>query len=113
MESGKAIRRGLPMRSFAQAAEVLKVLAHPVRLKLVELLSCHQLTVGQLSRRLGLPPNQVSQHLNQMRARGILARRREGRCVYYEVTHPHAQNLLRCIQRYEQTHLTYQDGEAI
>ncbi len=113
MEPKKATRRGLPMRAFEQAAEVLKALSHPVRLKLIELLSHHELTVNQLADRLKLPQNQVSTHLNRMRAQGILDRRREGREVYYRITHPHAQSVLRAIQRYEQVHMTFEGGEAI
>lgn len=109
----KATRRGLPMRAFEQAAEILRVLSHPVRLKLIELLSGHDLTVNQLAARLALPQNQVSGHLNQMRTHGILKRQRAGRNVHYHIAHPHALSVLRIIQKYEQVHRTYQGGEAI
>jgi DNA-binding transcriptional ArsR family regulator len=89
----------LPMEVLSRAAAVLRVLAHPHRLKIVELLSAGPMSVSQLTDQLHLAQNAVSQHLNFMKAHGILASRREGRSVFYEVVHPHARTVLGCIRR--------------
>lgn len=83
-----------------QVASVLKVLAHPLRLRMVERLSAERLTVGQLSLELNMAPAAVSQHLNFMRSHGILSATRQSRCVYYRVVSPYAATLLSCIRRH-------------
>ena len=83
-----------------QAAEVLRVLAHPHRLRFVDLLLNRRLRVGELAEAAGLAPAAVSQHLNHMRAHGILAVERDGREAYYHVVSPHAHQLLACIREH-------------
>lgn len=90
----------IPERLLEQAASVLRVLAHPHRLRIVELLEAERLTVGQLADAIGLAQHAVSQHLNHMKAHGILASRRDGRNVYYSVANPNALNVLDCIRRH-------------
>ena len=83
------------------AAGVLRVLAHPHRLRIVETLLSERLTVGELSRHVGLAQHATSQHLNHMRAHGILNPERHGRAVYYRVISPNARNVIHCIRRHE------------
>jgi len=83
-----------------QAAAVLRVLAHPHRLGIVELLMIQRHTVGELAEALGLAPHAVSQHLNHMKAFGILDSQRHGREVYYRVANPNAVNVIECIRRH-------------
>ena len=89
----------LPNTSFERIAPVLRVLGHPDRLRIVELLMREAVTVAELAERLDLAPNAVSQHLSGMAAHEIVARKREGRCVYYSVVHPAARSLLQCMYR--------------
>jgi len=91
----------IPLDVLERVAAALRVLAHPHRLKIAELLMHRDLTVGELAAELGIPPNACSQHLNRMRACGLLAARRQGKAVHYRVTHPSALNVIRCIQRHE------------
>ena len=90
--------REIDMQVLEMAASVLKVLAHPHRLKMVELLLSGRLSVGELAERMELAPNAVSQHLNQMKAHGILGVVRVGRTAYYHVTNINAQNVIKCIR---------------
>lgn len=90
----------LPMEALARAAATLRVLAHPDRLRIVELLLAGPRNVSQLTETLELAPNAVSQHLNFMKAHGILSSSRKGRSVYYRVVHPHARTVLGCIRRH-------------
>lgn len=90
----------LPERLLEQAAGVLRVLAHPHRLRIVELLSLQRHTVGELAEAIGLAQHAVSQHLNHMKAHGILDSRRVGRNVYYSVANPNALNILECIRNH-------------
>ncbi len=83
-----------------ESARVLRVLAHPHRLKFVELLMGGRLSVGELAEAVDLAPSAVSQHLNHMRAHGILDVEREGRTAYYRVDNPNAINVIQCIHRH-------------
>jgi len=83
-----------------RAADVLRVLAHPARLRIVELLLIERHRVADLADALDLAPNAVSQHLNLMKAHGLLAAERDGRKVHYRVINPHAGNVIDCIRRH-------------
>jgi ArsR family transcriptional regulator, zinc-responsive transcriptional repressor len=90
----------LRMSDLEACSQVLRVLAHPHRLKIVELLMGRQLSVGELALEVGLAPSAVSQHLSHMRAHGILGVRREGRTAYYRVENPSAENVIDCIRKH-------------
>jgi len=96
----KATARPLAMDTLEESARVLRVLAHPHRLKFVELLMRGRLSVGELADEVGLAPSAVSQHLSHMRAHGILGVEREGRTAYYRVETPNAVNVIKCIHKH-------------
>jgi DNA-binding transcriptional ArsR family regulator len=83
---------------FAQAAECLKILAHPVRLRMVQLLLNGRYTVGELAEDCDVPNNVASEHLRLMQRCGFFTSDREGRMVYYQVAEPHLQNIMDCIE---------------
>ena len=97
MIKNKTKRRLVSMARLEQAAGIMKVLAHPHRLRICDLLLSRRLTVGEIACDLDTPPNAVSQHLNLMKAHGILASERDGKEVYYCVVHPSPMWLLECI----------------
>ncbi|CAM4325109.1 ArsR/SmtB family transcription factor [Bacillus albus] len=64
--------------------DVLKVMAHPVRLKIVNELMHHKLcNVTQLTEILGIPQSTVSQHLSKLRGTVLRAERRGLEMHYY------------------------------
>jgi DNA-binding transcriptional ArsR family regulator len=81
-------------------AERLRVLAHPHRLRIVELLIADRHSVGELADAMDLKPSDVSRHLSHMRAHDLLDVERDGRTAYYRVVDPHARNLISCIRRH-------------
>jgi DNA-binding transcriptional ArsR family regulator len=87
----------LDMDMLSRAARNLRVMAHPVRIKMIELLLAKPVPVGELAESVDLPAAAVSQHLNIMRAQGIVRARREGRQVFYEVIAPQAHALIDCL----------------
>jgi len=90
----------IPMEQLEEAVEVLRILAHPHRLAICELLLNQRISVGEIAEQLNLPSNAVSQHLNGMRAYGLVKRHREGKTVYYQIVDPRPSWLLECIRRY-------------
>lgn len=89
------------METLERVAAALRVLAHPHRLKIVELLDGHELAVGGLADRLKIPQAACSQHLNLMRVHGLLRAKRTGREVFYEIANPSARNVIQCIREHE------------
>ena len=82
-----------------RAAEVLKTVAHPLRLRIVELLELGEKSVNELKQLLGVTQPLTSQHLSQMRMRGVLGSRREGTLVYYSIANPDVVKVIHCIRR--------------
>ena len=86
------------VRAFADAAECLKTLAHPVRLRVVQLLLHGRYTVGEIAEDCEIPDNVASEHLRLLQRCGFLSSQREGRRVYYEVAEPHLKQLMACVE---------------
>ena len=86
------------MEALGQAAECLKVLAHPVRIRMVQLLLHGRYTVGELAEDCDIPENVASEHLRFMQRCGFFTSEREGRKVYYEVAEPHLETMIDCIE---------------
>jgi DNA-binding transcriptional ArsR family regulator len=85
------------MDALGQAAECLRTLAHPVRIRIVQLLLHGRYTVGELAEDCGVPDNVASEHLRLMQRCGFFNSEREGRRVYYRVVEPQLENLMSCI----------------
>lgn len=68
---------------------VLSSLANTTRLQLLICLSEGEKNVSQLIGKCGLSQSAVSQHLEKLRKAGLVATRRDGKEIYYTLTHPH------------------------
>ncbi len=75
-------------------AEFFRILGHPVRVRILELLKDGERTVGDLQAELQMDSSGTSQHLGVLRKHGILDSRREGTSVYYAVRDPRIFQLL-------------------
>ncbi len=86
------------VQHFAEAAECLRTLAHPVRLRIVQLLLHGRYTVGEIAHDCEAPDNVTSEHLRLLQRCGFLRSERDGRFVYYQVAEPHLKQLMACIE---------------
>ncbi len=93
------IRQGkLKIEVLQRAAETLKMLAHPQRLRLIEVFEREtEMPVHVLMEKTGFPQAVVSQHLNQMRRAGLLSAERRGKERWYSIIDPRALSILNCI----------------
>jgi ArsR family transcriptional regulator len=66
-------------------AQILKSLAQPRRLMILDYLHSGEKSVGELAELLGLPQANVSQHLAVLRAQEIVSTRREGNTIFYSL----------------------------
>ncbi len=71
-----------------ELADILKVLAHPDRVRMVEELRSGELDVSTLAERLQLAQARVSQHLTLLRSHRLVGDRRLGRQHFYHLTQP-------------------------
>ncbi len=81
-------------RQFSEEAEILKVLGHPIRLKIVAGLCTQECNVKHIWECLGLPQATVSQHLALLKHKGIIQGKRDGVEVRYSVTNTLAKKLI-------------------
>ncbi|MEM6858450.1 MAG: metalloregulator ArsR/SmtB family transcription factor [Pseudomonadota bacterium] len=71
-----------------ELAELLKLIAHPDRLRLIEELRAGEKDVSNIAHALDLPATRVSQHLASLKAHRLVQERREGRNHFYRLTRP-------------------------
>jgi DNA-binding transcriptional ArsR family regulator len=81
----------------SHAADVLRAVAHPIRLQVVELLEEGEMCVGAISDALGEKQAITSQQLNIMKDKGILTSRREGTKVFYRLQNRNVTQVLHCV----------------
>ena len=84
--------------ALATAAEVIKCLGHPLRLRLLESLEGGERSVSDLQGYSGATQAAVSQQLATLKARAIVDCRREGTHVFYRITEPKVTAILGCIR---------------
>ncbi|MBU5675367.1 metalloregulator ArsR/SmtB family transcription factor [Alkaliphilus sp. MSJ-5] len=83
---------------FDENAEILKALAHPIRLCIVQgLISCNGCNVSKIQNCLDIPQSTISQHLAKLRSSGIIAGERNGLEIVYKVVNPKAKAIVNAI----------------
>jgi DNA-binding transcriptional ArsR family regulator len=97
MKSSQAVEL-LDEEALEGAAECLRTLAHPHRLRMVQMLLQAEFTVGQLAAACEIPSHMASEHLRLMRDRGLLDFERRGRRIYYHIVETGLASLLGCIE---------------
>ncbi|PJC48811.1 MAG: transcriptional regulator [Candidatus Omnitrophica bacterium CG_4_9_14_0_2_um_filter_42_8] len=66
-------------------ADFLKVLSHPIRLQIIELLKNGEKNVGTITKTIGIPQSSLSSHLLLLREGGILRSKQQGTLIYYSI----------------------------
>src|SRR5476651_1610781 len=86
------------LEALAQAAECLRTLAHPHRLRMVQMLLQGRYTVGELAEACGIPSHMASEHLRLMQRCRFLTSVKEGRKAYYQIAESHLANIMACVE---------------
>lgn len=92
-------------------AEFFRVLGHPVRVRILELLRDGEQAVGSLQAALGIDSSGTSQHLGALRRLGVLESRRDGTSVFYRVKDPRTFQLLEVARQILTSR--YEDAQAL
>lgn len=80
---------------YAMKANLFKGLAHPYRIRVLEILSgAEEVSVATLLAETGLEASHLSQHLSVLRKYGLVQSDRRGSIVYYRITSPNVADLL-------------------
>ncbi|BDD85825.1 ArsR/SmtB family transcription factor [Desulfofustis limnaeus] len=82
---------------FMVWADVLKLLAHPSRLCLIEALANGERCVGDLTEVIGHDISTVSKHLNLLREGGLVEDQKRGKQVYYRLRIPAVLHVFYCL----------------
>jgi DNA-binding transcriptional ArsR family regulator len=88
---------------FEMRAQVVKALAHPTRLFIVEELSKHEYCVCELTEMIGADTSTVSKHLSILKQAGIVKDDKRGTTVYYQLRCPCILDFFGCIEMVMQT----------
>jgi DNA-binding transcriptional ArsR family regulator len=90
-------------KKLERAAYVLKTVAHPTRIGIIDLLDQRkEISVSELCELLKCEQSLISHHLTNMRDKGLLEARREGKNIYYSLKDKTITNIIECINKCEQ-----------
>jgi ArsR family transcriptional regulator len=88
---------------YKDESELLKAIAHPVRLQIIDFLllriSEESCSVNSIRKKLGIPQPTISQHLQILRNHGIIDRSKKGVRVCYKVIDKRVVNILQLLEK--------------
>jgi ArsR family transcriptional regulator, arsenate/arsenite/antimonite-responsive transcriptional repressor len=95
--------KGLNMDKKTQAlyearARIIKAMAHPSRLFIIEELKKNERSVGELTELIGSDTSTVSKHLSVLKNSGIIVDERRGTSIIYQLKTPCILNFIECIE---------------
>ena len=97
VKEAKAMRL-TPLEALEQAAECLKTIAHPHRLRMIQMLLRGRYTVGELAEACEIPSHMASEHLRLMQRCSLLRNEKDGRKAYYQIAEPHLADIMACVE---------------
>lgn len=83
---------------YEARAKIIKALAHPSRLFIVDELNRGKRCVGELTEMIGTDASTVSKHLSVLKNAGLVRDEKVGSSVYYEFVAPCVSNFFDCIE---------------
>ncbi|MFZ5826660.1 MAG: ArsR/SmtB family transcription factor [Bacillota bacterium] len=95
----------MQMERLSLEADLLRVLGHPARLQIVEILARSETCVCDLIPQVGLEQSNLSQHLKLLRKHGVVDARREGTRVIYRLANGTIPALIAAASKAVQEHL--------
>jgi len=96
-DEGAAGELGESDQVFSSAAELFRLLATPIRLKIISALCQNEKNVSQLLAEIETTQPNMSQHLSTLYRAGVLSRRRDATQIYYRIGNERAATLCRAV----------------
>ena len=92
--------KDLELTQLEQAANMLKAIAHPMRIAILSYLEDgKRLTVTQIHELLNIEQSTTSHHLGILKDKGVLTSKREGKNTYYFLKHQRLSNIIECVSK--------------
>lgn len=88
-----------PVQPFETQAQIFKMLTHPARLAILEILRDGEHCVCHMEAHLGLRQTYISQQLAVLREGGLIQDRRDGWNIYYRIVDPRIFGVLDQVQK--------------
>jgi ArsR family transcriptional regulator len=92
------VRNKITKNRFEERARVIKAMAHPSRLFIIEELAKRERCVRELTDMIGSDVSTVSKHLSILREAGIITDEKRGLQVYYSLKMPCILNFFGCVE---------------
>jgi DNA-binding transcriptional ArsR family regulator len=90
----------LTPEQLEKAAGMLKAIAHPVRINILNLLEeGKKLSVTELHEMLKIEQSTASHHLGILKDKGVLGSKRDGKNTYYFLKHENLTNIIECVSK--------------
>ena len=90
----------IEINKLENASEMLKAIAHPVRIAIVELLGSDQKkNVTEIYEALNIVQAVASHHLSILKNKGVLISERSGKNCYYHLKHQRLSQIIECINK--------------
>ncbi len=83
---------------YEEQAKIIKALAHPSRLMIVDELNIQTRCVADLTRMIGVDTSTVSKHLSVLKNAGLVADERQGTTIFYHLRMPCLMDFIRCVE---------------
>ena len=84
---------------FERQARICKAFAHPVRLRMLDIVAGGEVGISDLQKELGISKANVSQHLAILKGAGVLTTRREGKQIYCSLAIPEVKQACQLIRK--------------
>ena len=92
--------KDLRLEQLEAAANMLKAIAHPMRIAILRYLDQHKrLTVSEIHKMLGIEQSTTSHHLGILKDKGVLKSEREGKNTYYSVKLNSLSHIIDCVSK--------------
>lgn len=90
--------KDLDIEKLESAANMLKAIAHPMRIAILSLLETEpKLTVSEIHKSIGIEQSSTSHHLGILKDKGVLVSKRDGKNTYYSLKHENFAKVIECI----------------
>jgi len=97
----KVTKRNFSVEKLQKVAKILKTIAHPVKLEILEVLEGEEpLDVSTICAKIDADceMSMMSHHLSKMKDNGILVSEKHGKQVFYRIADRHLLNIFDCIE---------------
>jgi ArsR family transcriptional regulator len=89
-------------RDLEVSSEILRALAHPLRMRILEFINQHKLiNVNKIYGSLNLEQSITSQHLRILRQADLVETEREGKFIHYKLNYTRLSNTIAAIQSFQ------------